>query len=103
MINTILNQLQKFIPSKWIRVGALFLSRSFHSFSSLLFSFIVGRLLTVEEHGLYSQYLARIVVFQAILEVGLQYSLIRYLSPIVSNQRINEMSYLLRADRKSVV
>jgi len=100
MINVILNQLQKTIPTKWIRVGALFISRSFHSFSSLLFSFIVGRLLTVEEHGLYSQYLARIVVFQAILEVGLQHSLIRYMSPIISQQKIKEMIYLLRASLK---
>ncbi|GIX42780.1 MAG: polysaccharide biosynthesis protein [Leptospiraceae bacterium] len=97
MIQYFIQQLEKFIPIKILRVGFLFLSRSFHSLSSLIFSFIVGRLLTLEEHGLYSQYLARIVVFQAILEVGLQYSMIRYLSPAITKNKINEISYLLRA------
>jgi len=97
MIQQILNNLEKFISLKILRVGSLFLSRSFHSFSLLIFSFIVGRLLTLEEHGLYSQYLARIVVFQAILEVGLQYSMIRYLTPAITNNRMIEISHLLRA------
>lgn len=83
--------------SKLLKSGVLFFSRSFHSLSSLAFSFIVARLLTVEEHGLYSQYFARIVVLQAILEVGLQYSIIRYLTPAVVDNNEKKIYHLLRA------
>ncbi|MFN3603889.1 MAG: oligosaccharide flippase family protein [Leptonema sp. (in: bacteria)] len=80
-----------------LKSGVLFISRSFHSLSSLIFSLVVGRLLTVEEHGLYSQYLARIVVLQAILEVGLQYSIIRYLTPFIVQNKESKVSHILRA------
>jgi O-antigen/teichoic acid export membrane protein len=63
----------------------VFLSRSGNSFLTLIFSLIAGRLLTVEDHGLYGQSLARIVIIQALTEVGLQYSLVRYMSPAVKN------------------
>lgn len=89
--------LKNFSFDKFLKSGLLFASRSFHSFSSLIFSFIVGRLLTLEEHGLYSQYLARIIVFQAILEVGLQYSIIRYLTPAVVHNKEKKIYHLLRA------
>ncbi len=63
---------------------ALFSARSLNSFISLLFSLLAGRILTVEDHGLFSQTLARIVIVQAITEAGLQYSLVRFLSPRIA-------------------
>ncbi len=97
MIQLIIKKIDAIFSTSFLRVLALFLSRSFHSFSTLVFSFIVGRLLTIEEHGLYSQYLARIIVFQAILEIGLQYSIIRYLSPYVKKNNQTEIGYILRS------
>lgn len=85
---------------KFYDVFFLFLSRSFHSLSSLVFSFIAGRLLTVEEHGLYSQYLARITIFQAILEAGLQFSIIRFLTPaIIENKELQINNILIASLR----
>ncbi len=88
---------KKFPFHQLLQSGIVFASRSFHSFSSLIFSLIIGRLLTLEEHGLYSQYSARIVLFQAILEVGLQYSIIRYLAPAVVNNMERKIYHLLKA------
>ncbi|MCS7204421.1 MAG: oligosaccharide flippase family protein [Leptospiraceae bacterium] len=100
MIQSLLKKLLDFASSSMFQALVLFFSRSFHSLSSLIFSFIVGRLLTIEEHGLYSQYLARMVIFQAILETGLQYSLIRYLSPAISEQKESQIHQLLAASIK---
>ncbi len=97
MIQFILRKINTISTRTIIRIGSLFLSRSFHSFSTLIFSFIAGRLLTIEEHGLYSQYLARIIVFQAILEIGLQYSVIRYLSPFIKKNNQVEIQNILRS------
>ncbi len=96
----LIEHFKKYFSISLIRIGSLFLARSYHSFSSLIFSFIVGRLLTIEEHGLYSQYLARIVIFQAILEVGLQYSMIRYLTPIIMENKEKNIVPLLQASLK---
>lgn len=92
--------LEKFVSRKLLRAGGLFFSRSFHSLSSLIFSFLVGRMLTVEEHGLYGQYFARIIVFQAILEAGLQYSVIRYLAPAAAANDRREVAEIIRASLK---
>lgn len=86
---------EKLIPPRFLRAGGLFFSRSYHSLSSLIFSFLAGRLLTVEEHGLYGQYFARIIVFQAILEAGLQYSIIRYLAPAAEDRQ--QVAEIIRA------
>ena len=57
-------------------------------------------MLTVEEHGLYGQYFARIIVLQAILEAGLQYSIIRYLAPASAAGNRQEMAEIIRASMK---
>ncbi len=67
------------------RAGSLFTGRSLNSFLSLIFSLLAGRLLTVEEHGMYGKALAVIVVFQAITEVGMQFSLVRFLSRAIQS------------------
>ena len=79
------------------KIAGLFLSRSFHSFSSLVFSLVVGKLLIVEEHGIYGQFVAQVTVIQAITEAGLQYSLIRYLSRSLHHGNSTEVSSILRA------
>ncbi|MCB1302834.1 MAG: oligosaccharide flippase family protein [Leptospiraceae bacterium] len=79
------------------KIAGLFLSRSFHSFSSLVFSLVVGKLLIVEEHGIYGQFVAQVTVIQAITEAGLQYSLIRYLSRSLHHQNQQEVASILRA------
>lgn len=95
-----IDRIVSYIPPKLLKAGGLFFSRSYHSFSSLIFSFIVGRMLTVEEHGLYGQYFARIIVFQAILEIGLQYSVIRYLAPAAATNNRQEIAEIIRASLK---
>ena len=92
--------IERLFPRKVLRAGGLFFSRSYHSFSSLIFSFLAGRMLTVEEHGLYGQYFARIIVFQAILEAGLQYSIIRYLAPVAAANDRQEAAEIIRASLK---
>lgn len=92
--------IERLVPRKVLRAGGLFFSRSYHSLSSLIFSFLVGRMLTVEEHGLYGQYFARIIVFQAILEAGLQYSIIRYLAPSAAANDRQEAAEIIRASLK---
>ncbi|HBS05500.1 MAG TPA: hypothetical protein DEA96_11070 [Leptospiraceae bacterium] len=79
------------------KIAGLFLSRSFHSFSSLVFSLVVGKLLIVEDHGVYGQFVAQVTVIQAITEAGLQYSLIRYLSRSLHHNEHGEVSSILRA------
>lgn len=74
----------------------VFLGRSFNSAISLVFSLIAGRLLSVEEHGLYGRTLATIVIIQAVAEFGLQLSLVRYLSAELRGDRRN-VGALLRA------
>lgn len=90
-------ELEKRVPRKVLRAGGLFFSRSFHSISQLVFSLLAARLLTVEDHGYYAQYFARMLVFQAILEAGLQYSIIRYLSPAIAAGRRQEAAEIIRA------
>ncbi len=75
----------------------LFFSRSFNSAISLGFALLAGRLLTVEDYGLYTQSLARIVVVQAITEAGLQFSLVRYMAPAFRDDDRSLVAALLRA------
>lgn len=90
---TFIDRIRSLGSGKLGRVAGIFASRSFHSFSSLVFSLVAGRLLTIEDHGLYGQSLARIVVVQAIVEAGLQYSLIRFLSVAVERgqEEVNQV------------
>lgn len=92
--------IEKKVPRKLLRAGGLFFSRSFHSVSQLVFSFLAARLLTVEDHGFYAQFYARMLVFQAILEAGLQYSIIRYLSPAIAAGRRQEAAEIIRASMR---
>ncbi|MDH5654280.1 MAG: polysaccharide biosynthesis C-terminal domain-containing protein [Spirochaetia bacterium] len=84
------------------RAAVVFLARSLNSFLALIFSLIAGKILSVEDHGLYGQAMARIIVFQAFLEVGLQYSLVRFLTPAIKEKNasltatINSASLLLK-------
>ena len=77
--------------------AVLFFSRSFNSVVSLVFTLLAGRLLTVEDYGLYTQSLARIVVVQAITEAGLQFSLVRYMAPACRDNDSALMAAILRA------
>ena len=75
----------------------LFTSRSFNSLISLIFTLIAGRILTIEDHGTYTQVLARIVIAQAIAEAGLQLSLVRYMAPAFYENKKDELLAIFRA------
>lgn len=75
----------------------LFVARSFNSLISLIFALLAGKILTVEDHGQFAQALARIVLIQAIAEAGLQFSLVRFLSPLQRNGDLDEISGIVRA------
>jgi O-antigen/teichoic acid export membrane protein len=75
----------------------LFGSRLFNSVLTLGFSLIAGRLLSVEEHGIFGQGLARILLMQAVLEIGLQFSLVRFLVPALKKKDFREYSAILSA------
>ena len=79
------------------RAAGVFLSRSFNSFLALLFSLFAGKLLSVEDHGLYGQAMARIIVIQALTEVGLQYSLVRFLSPAIRDSNASLITLITSA------
>lgn len=79
------------------RAAVLFSSRSINSVLSLLFSLIAGKILSVEDHGLFGQSMARVVVVQAMTEVGLQFSLVRFMAPAIKRGDDGEISALLRA------
>ena len=79
------------------RAGVVFASRSFNSLLALLFSLFAGKLLSVEDHGLYGQAMARIIVIQALTEVGLQYSLVRFLSPAIKEKNSSLIATILSA------
>ena len=98
MSQTLIARIRGFSFSGRLRGAAvLFVSRSFNSVVSLAFTLIAGRLLTVEDYGLYTQSLARIVVVQAITEAGLQFSLVRYMSPASRAGDPALMAAILRA------
>lgn len=63
------------------RAALLFSARAVNPAVSLGFSLVMPRILTVEDFGIYGWALARIFIVQAVAEVGLQQSLIRFLSP----------------------
>ncbi len=75
----------------------LFSSRLFNSVLTLAFSLIAGRILSVEEHGLFGQGLARIFLMQAVLEAGLQFSLVRFLVPALKRGDEKEFQSVLYA------
>ncbi len=75
----------------------LFVSRAFNSFAGLLFSLLAGRFLTVEDHGTFASVIARMVIAQAILEAGLQYSIVRFLAPAIRENNPGEVQSLIRA------
>lgn len=79
------------------RAAYLFSARSANSFLSLGFSLMAGRLLTVSDHGLYGKALAGIVVFQAITEIGLQFSLVRFMAPAIRRNDTEETAAILKA------
>ncbi len=79
------------------RAAVLFAARSFNPVVSLIFSLIAGRLLTVEDHGIYGWAMARAFVVQAFAEVGLQQSLIRFLAPAIRSGNIEDSAAILRA------
>ncbi len=79
------------------KAAVLFTARSLNSLVSLLFSLIAGRILTVEDHGIFSQAMARIVIIQALTEVGLQYSLVRFLTPALSRSDSQDAAGIVRA------
>lgn len=82
------------------RAMVLFSSRSVNSLLSLLFSLMAGRILTVEEHGIYGKALASIVVFQAITELGMQFTLVRFLSPAIRTKDTERINAIVRASLK---
>lgn len=67
------------------RAALLFSARAVNPAVSLGFSLVMPRILTVEDFGIYGWALARIFIVQAIAEVGLQQSLIRFLSPALQS------------------
>ena len=91
------NILEEKLSKGMQRAALVFISRSMNSFLTLLFSLLAGKLLTVEDHGLFGQSMARIIVIQAITEVGLQYSLVRFLSPALKSGDGNLAAIILRA------
>ncbi len=91
-------KLQQALASERIRGAAvLFSSRSFNSLISLVFALIAGRILSLEDHGLYSQSFARIVIAQAFTEVGLQFSLVRFMAPALKSGAGSDVRGILRA------
>lgn len=85
------------LPARVARGVFLFASRAFNSLAGLLFSLVAGRFLTVEDHGVFAAGLARMVIAQAILEAGLQYSMVRYLAPAIRDGAIQEIRNLVQA------
>ena len=84
MINQIQERIRQAFASRRFRgAAAIFSARSFNSMVSLAFSLFAGRILAVEDHGLYTESYARIVIIQALAEVGLQFSLVRFLVPVI--------------------
>ncbi len=82
--------------SRWVRAGGLFSARSFNSLVALFFSLFAGRLLTVQDFGTFSRAMAAAVVVQACLEIGLQYSLVRFLTPALRDDG-DEARAMMRA------
>lgn len=89
--------LRERLPARISRGIFLFASRAFNSLAGLLFSLVAGRFLTVEDHGVFAAGLARMVIAQAILEAGLQYSMVRYLAPAIREGALAEIRNLVRA------
>lgn len=85
------------IDSRFGKGVFLFAARSFNSLAGLVFALFAGRFLTVEDHGVFAAVLARMVIAQAILEVGLQYSLVRYLAPAIRAGEAGEVQSIVRA------
>lgn len=85
------------LPARFTRGVFLFGSRAFNSLAGLFFSLLAGRFLTVEDHGVFAAGLARMVIAQAILEAGLQYSMVRYLAPAIRSGALGEIAGLVRA------
>lgn len=83
--------------NKNIRVVLLFLARFSNPLLSLIFSLIATRSLSVEGHGVYAKNFAWIIVLQALLEVGLTNSLVRFLAPALKSQDKNQVHSILRA------
>lgn len=88
--------IEKLRSSRWVRAGGLFSARSFNSLVALFFSLFAGRLLTVQDFGVFSRAMAAAVVVQACLEIGLQYSLVRFLTPALRDDPA-EARAMLRA------
>ncbi|MBI3394463.1 MAG: hypothetical protein HY042_01370, partial [Spirochaetia bacterium] len=73
--------LKKLTTGRLAQAGGVFAARSFNSAALLAFTLLAGRILTVEEYGFFGKMLAAMTVVQAFAEAGLQYSLIRFLTP----------------------
>jgi len=97
-INKLREKLEPAFYSPGLRkVAMLFTARSVNSVVTLLFSLVAGRILTIEDHGIFSKAMARIVVAQAIAEIGLQYSLVRFLTPAVLKDNKKQIESIVRA------
>ena len=86
-----------YTQNKNIRVALLFFARFSNPVLSLVFSLIATRSLSIEGHGVYARNFAWIVVAQAILEVGLTNSLVRFLAPALKANDKHQIHSILRA------
>ena len=96
-MSKILDLLRYVAGHKRLRVGLLFSARFSNPILSLVFSLIATRSLSLEGHGIYAKNFAWIVVVQALLEMGLTNSLVRFLSPALKAGRQSEVHAIVRA------
>lgn len=88
----------RFLKSRGLRDAVyLFSSRSINSVLMMVFSLLAGKLLAVEDYGIYGQALARIVIVQAITEMGLQFSLVRFMAPAIRENDTRQTAAIFRA------
>ncbi len=99
-VRTLGGNFRTFMSGHMGKAMSLLSARSVNSFLSLLFTLMAGRILTVEEHGIYGKVLASIVVFQAITELGMQFTLVRFLSPAIRNGDTDTINSVIRASLK---
>ncbi|HMW61279.1 MAG TPA: oligosaccharide flippase family protein [Leptospiraceae bacterium] len=92
-----MGELRNKLNSRFGKGVFLFVSRAFNSLAGLFFSLLAGRFLTVEDHGLFASVVARMVIAQAILEAGLQYSIVRFLAPAIRSGAEGEVQSIIRA------
>ncbi|MCB1327072.1 MAG: hypothetical protein KDK35_17680 [Leptospiraceae bacterium] len=79
------------------RAVVLFGGRAFNPLVSLVYGILAGKLLVVEDYGIYGKALSFIFVVQAITEVGLQQSLVRFLAHAIGASDENRIRAILRA------